>query len=461
MSDAHSGAAMTLVIVGAGFSGALTAVHLLRAAGDHPLRLLLIEQRMRMARGLAYATSDDNLLLNVPVGNMSALADEPEHFLNYCRAIDPSINAGSFVSRRIYGDYLERTLQQAERDSPRTLTRLHGEAVAVRRDTGSHRFQIELADRRFIDADRVVLALGYSGCNRIDAPGADHLVGDGWSQEAVAAIDGSRPVVIVGSGLTAIDTAFRLTSRNDDCQLLMVSRRGHLPRGHRTRPHPPAVGDFPTYLRAIPPTALAHLRAIRKEVAQRTSGDGDWRDVINELRPYTPELWQRLPLEQRRHFLRHLAGYWDTHRHRLAPLAAQRLHAMLQRGQLQVLAGRIHGVQRQHDGVRIEIRERSSGDIRVVDAAMAINCTGPNYDLDGATTPLLAQLRDDGYLRADPLKMGLQIDDAYRVIGRDGDAIDGLHYIGPMLRARYWEATAVPELRVHARNLAQTLRNSR
>ncbi len=465
MSDAHSDAAMTLVIVGAGFSGALTAVHLLRAAGGHPLRLLLIERRTRMARGLAYSTSDDNLLLNVPVGNMSALADEPNHFLDYCRAIDPSINAGSFVSRRIYGDYLERTLQQAERERPRTLTRLHGEAVAIRRGNssrandsfrlnGSHRFEIELADRSRVSADRVVLALGYSGSNRLDASVADHLVGDGWNPQTIAAIDGGRPVLIVGSGLTAIDTAFRLTSRNDDCRLLMVSRRGHLPRAHRTRPQPPPASAFPAYLQAIAPTARAHLRAIRAEVARRA--DGNWRDVINELRPYTPELWQRLPSAQRRQFLRHLAGYWDIHRHRLAPLAAQRLHAMLRRGQLQVVAGRIRSVQRQHDGVRVEIRERG-GDLRIVDAAAAINCTGPNYDIDAATAPLIAQLRDDGYLRADALKMGIDVDDDSRVIGRDGRAVDGLHYIGPMLRARYWEATAVPELRVHARNLARRL----
>ncbi len=457
MSNAGPGAAMRVVIIGAGFSGALTAVQLLRAAGSRPLQLLLIERRARMARGLAYSTSDDNLLLNVPAGNMSALADEPTHFLDYCRAIDPSIDPGSFISRRIYGDYLVWTLRQAERDSAVPLTRLHGEAVAVRRLQSPSSFAVELADGQVVGANRVVLAHGYSACKPLLLNGTASTIDDGWEQQTIESDDDNLPIVIIGSGLTAIDTAFRLTSRNDTCKLLLVSRRGHLPRSHRTRPHPPAASEFPAYLQSIPLTALAHLRAIRHEVALRTGSGGNWRDVINELRPYTPELWQHLPPPQRSRFLVHLATYWDIHRHRLAPIAAQRLRSMQQRGQLQIVAGRIRSIATAGNRVQVEIRERATGNTRALTAAAVINCTGPNFDIDNSATALIAQLRDDGYLCADSLKMGLQIDDAYRPIGRDGNAIDGLHYLGPMLRARYWEAMAVPELRVHARALAQRI----
>ena len=44
-----------------------------------------------------------------------------------------------------------------------------------------------------------------------------------------------------------------------------------------------------------------------------------------------------------------------------------------------------------------------------------------------------------------------------RVITGSGTPSAGLYYIGPWLRARDWESTAVPELREHATNLAQTL----
>lgn len=87
--------AATIAIVGGGYSGALTAVHLLRHhQALRPLKVLLIEPRLHAARGLAYSIWDDSMLLNVPAGNMSALADDPAHFLHYCRALDPSLNGG-------------------------------------------------------------------------------------------------------------------------------------------------------------------------------------------------------------------------------------------------------------------------------------------------------------------------------------------------------------------------------
>src|SRR5262249_39878605 len=100
-----------IAIVGAGLCGAGTAADGLRRAGP-ATRLVLLERQAPEARGLAYRTWDDNLLLNVPAGNMSALADAPGHFVDFCASIDPAFNPGSFISRRIYGDYLRDTLEQ-------------------------------------------------------------------------------------------------------------------------------------------------------------------------------------------------------------------------------------------------------------------------------------------------------------------------------------------------------------
>jgi uncharacterized NAD(P)/FAD-binding protein YdhS len=55
------------------------------------------------------------------------------------------------------------------------------------------------------------------------------------------------------------------------------------------------------------------------------------------------------------------------------------------------------------------------------------------------------------------LKLGLDVDADYRVIGRGGTAAPDVYYIGPMLKARYWEAIAIPELRGHAVKLARIL----
>jgi uncharacterized NAD(P)/FAD-binding protein YdhS len=107
--------------------------------------------------------------------------------------------------------------------------------------------------------------------------------------------------------------------------------------------------------------------------------------------------------------------------------------------------------------VNIGIRVRGVGKLRHLQVGHVINCTGPNYDIRLVTTPLIAQLRDEGYLQQDPLKLGFDVNEYYQVLNAQGLAARDLYYVGPMLKARYWEAIAVPELRVHARRLAEIL----
>jgi uncharacterized NAD(P)/FAD-binding protein YdhS len=451
-----------IFIIGGGFSGTLTAVHLLREARPGQLRVTLIEQHRRAARGLAYRIWDDSMLLNVPAGNMSALADEPGHFLAYCRDIDPAFNEGSFVPRRLFGDYLEHTLQVAERASRTPFTRIRAQAVAVRRKQASPLLQIELDDGVTRQADQVVLALGHLGAQPLhfaDAlAGSSRYIGNPWDYAAMDQIPAGGPVVVLGTGHTAIDALFRLTSRDDERKVFLLSRRGLLPKGHRTLPQPPPTTTFPGYLEDLPPTTFAYLRAIRRQVRLRQRQGCNWRDVVNALRPHTPEIWRRLPEMERRRFLSRVGPWWDIHRHRLAPTAYRRLRGMLASGQAAVVAGQVLQMHEHGPGVRVIVRPRGGSEAREWDVAAVVNCTGPDYDIDRLTaSPLVAQLRDEGYVRADPLHIGIDVDAGYHVVGADGLKVSGLHYVGPMLRARYWEAIAVPELRRHAHNLARHL----
>jgi uncharacterized NAD(P)/FAD-binding protein YdhS len=45
-----------------------------------------------------------------------------------------------------------------------------------------------------------------------------------------------------------------------------------------------------------------------------------------------------------------------------------------------------------------------------------------------------------------------------QLLDSNGAGQPDLYYIGPLLKADLWEATAVPELRVHASQLAATIR---
>lgn len=453
----------TIAIIGAGFSGTLTAVNILRTSQSHDLRVVLIEQAPVHARGLAYRSRDDNHLLNVPAGNMSALVDEPDHFVSYCQNIDPALNAGSFISRRLYGEYLQNTLEDAETHHPGVLEKITDEAIAVCPDASGNTFRVALASGSSLNATQVVLALGHFPPRPPAAvPEAlyRHIV-DPWDFTTLDSLDPDKPVVILGTGHTAIDALFRLTSCNTTRKVVLLSRRGLLPHGHRFNPSPPCTSDYPAYLAGLPPTIRAYTRALRREAARREADGGNWRDVINELRPHAARLWQGLPESEQRRSLRGVATYWDIHRHRLAPVATRRLERLLESGQVERIAGQVAGLDMYGANLRVQIKERHQAHARSLDIGAIVNCTGPNYDLSALSLPLVTQLGETGLIQQDRLKLGLLVDDDYRVIGAHNETVPGLFYIGPMLKARYWEAIAVPELRQHAYQLARNLTRPR
>ena len=449
----------SIAIIGGGFAGTATAIHLLRASLGERLQLYVVEQRTRLGRGLAYSIWDDNYVLNVPAGNMSLYADEPDHFVHFCQQTDPAYGPASFISRRLFGDYIEQELQQAAKNSRSYFEPVFAEATAVRpqRQGG---MQIEFANRPPLQVDSVVLATGHLDSTppvpALSALPPHTYINDPWQVGAFDGFSAAEPVAIIGTGHTAVDVLFTLTGRYDARRVLMLSRHGLLSHPHRVQTRLKAPKGFPEFLDRCNPSVLSYARAIREQVRRGEELGVDWRDIIGRLRPYTAEIWQRLPVAERRRFLRRLVAYWDIHRHRLAPTAHHRLCAMIQRGNVEVTSARITDCRPCDDGVQLLLKAPQDQN-RTVVVKRVINCTGPNYDLSRSARPLFRQLLGEGHVRADPLRIGLDMAADYGVIGRDGRPATAISYIGPMLKARYWEAIAVPELRVHAQLLANRL----
>jgi uncharacterized NAD(P)/FAD-binding protein YdhS len=249
-----------------------------------------------------------------------------------------------------------------------------------------------------------------------------------------------------------VDLAIALRDSGHKGIIHVVSRHGLFPH-----PHKP-VTPYPAFLK--PETAPKNIRALLRLVRQQLQPDRpsevNWRAVIDSLRPITQQLWQSLPLEEKRRFLRHLRPYWEVHRHRAAPKIMEAIAELQQSKQLLVHKGRIQTYRETSAGVEVLIRHQQAKDV-IVQVSRVINCTGPECDYRKFQHPLIANLLQQGSIRPDPLALGLDVATNGALVSTNGATSELLSTLGPPRKGFLWETTAVPEIRVQAFALAQDL----
>ncbi|HUQ11021.1 MAG TPA: FAD/NAD(P)-binding protein [Steroidobacteraceae bacterium] len=451
-----------VAIIGAGFSGTALAIQLLRVASSTPLKITLIDPREEIGAGIAYAARDYPYPLNVSAGQMSLDTSRPHDFLDHVNAQGIHAAAGDFLPRQVYGEYLRARFHAARATAPAHVSCTHHRASAMqlRRAGSQPGWELWLDDGKALRADDVVLALGNPppACpSALEPIAASHrYVRDPWSITAPSG-DEIQSVLLLGSGLTMIDAALRLAALRPRVRHIHVlSRHGWLPQSQATTPRPTRLPKVREALDAARGSVLELSRALRVQAREVEAAGGDWREVFTLARPEIASQWHALDATQRTRFQRHARALWDVHRHRVpaGPLAA--VHSLSRRGVLEVHAGRILEANAADDAVEVIWRPRGSQRTRAWLVDRVVNCTGPGRVSQHAD-PLVQSLLSNGLMRTDALDVGIDVDHDGRVIARDGRAIERLYYIGPWLRARDWEATAVPELRQQALALAELL----
>ena len=439
-----------VAIVGAGFSGTLQAINLLRHDGPSAT---LIERAPVPGEGLAYGAAYPDHVLNVRAANMSALPDDPDHFVRWLAENGEGDAGATFVQRVTYGAYLRDLLAKALASGGGRLKVVHGDVTDVVRSGDGAR--VSLADGATIEADTAVLAVGNLPPH--DPPGFadaglsdERYKSDPWDRSVPLGLSDDDTLLLIGTGLTMVDIALLLDSSGFKGRIVALSRRGLVPHRHDSPgPMVPKLAERPV----APPSDLV------RRVRERGDAIG-WRNAVDELRPYTQAMWANGSDADRARFLRHLRPWWDVHRHRLAPSVADRLAAMQARGQLEIVAGKTISAIEHAGGIDVSWRRRGSDSPETLTAQRIINCTGPQGDLTRTIEPLLATLYQRGVIRPDPARLGLDVDSRAQTIAADGTSNDWLYALGPMTRGAFWEIVAVPDIRQQTWNLARRLSNA-
>jgi uncharacterized NAD(P)/FAD-binding protein YdhS len=425
-------------VIGAGASGTLQALHLLREGVE---RVTLIEREREPGRGVAYGTRRPEHLLNVTANRMIVFPDDPGHFARWFT--ERGGEAEDYAPRMLFGDYV----QELMREAVDRLEVVAGDAVEVA-DGPVQR--VSLADGRVVEADAVVLALG--NLRPATPPGIDPTslnglyVDDPWFGGIVDGLGEGDTVLLLGTGLTAIDAALTLDAEGFRGRIFGLSRRGLAPRAHLKRD---TVSDSPE---PYPSRIGALLPAVRRRGAEI-----GWREAVHELRPLTQQLWSGASLEERRCFIRHLRPWWDVHRHRIAPAVAERIETMEREGRLSFSAGKIVSAEAGEGAARVSWRPRGQDRVEALNVQRIVNCTGPDLNIASCGDRLLGALLTAGRVRADACRLGVEVDMESRVIARDGAASERLAAIGPITRGAFWESIAVPDIAVQAQAVARRL----
>jgi uncharacterized NAD(P)/FAD-binding protein YdhS len=450
-----------IAIVGAGFCGTITAVNLLRESHVEPLRILLID-RDPHARGTAYAAHPHPYLLNVPAGRMSALSSDPLDFLHFAQRIEPKVTAEDFLPRAVYGDYLQETLAAAERSAPAhvRLERVRGAVCSLDLAGPDDSFVLGFQDGREITATEVVLALGNPPPAQLRGAtalrGSTRIVEDPWSKSEPFRDDDT--VLVVGTGLTMADIVVSaMQTGRGPARVYAISRHGLVPPRQTAFRNAHSEFDPLPLLHAASFSMHRLFRQVRQICREAEQRGGDWREAITFVRSLVPRLWSRLPVRERKRFLRHVRVYWDIHRHRLPVSTRDAIDELRDKQRLVVRAGHVLLLQPNADRVRVTWQPRGQDRPATLLVDRVINCTGPDYRCESSRDPLVHDLMTKGLIQPDGLATGLRTTPTGLVLNALGRPTRGLYYVGPLLRADHWEATAVHELREHAKNLAQQL----
>ncbi len=437
-----------IAIIGAGFTGTSLAVALSETLPT-PSAISLIDARGTFGPGLAYGASDPCCVVNSPAAKISVFGDRPGHFAEWLAKHEPEVAAAhrdGFVPRAVYGRYLQDVLEAAISRSDIAISRVWAQVIAIERE-GS-RYRLRLSAGQSLVANVVAFCTGY-GPPASRSDGGDRVVTDPWG-DWVDRVDPSDRVVFRGSGLTMVDQALRLQSRGHRGPVTAVSRRGLLPRGHTREPVAArSLGEAPAGLRPA-------LRAVRGAVAAEGQRGGDWRSLIDGLRPAVQALWRHLPPAEQAMFLRHLRPYWDVHRHRTAPAVGEWVQGELASGRLAVRAGRIIGADPGPAGVGVVLRARHAQHDERIEAEWYVDCAGTDAAI-GAGVLDWSLLGMGVAGRSDDDRVAMRIADGATLVDGRGEPVRGLYALGPPGRGRLWEITAIPEIRDQVQEVAMRI----
>lgn len=425
-----------VLIVGAGLAGTATAIRLLCFA-RRPLEIVLLERRADYrCAGLAYHRNGNpwNHVFNIQAGRMSAFREDVLDFVRWTNHeadrrdwpapwAEYEFTEQGPAPRRIFQDYLTDRLAQARREACDGVRLLEadGEAIDIAacgagfevtvRRPGAHRLEPgQGPEPAGLFADHVVLATGLElrrAAFSAAVLGHPSFVRNPYSAAGIRKLERLPPgasVAIVGSVLSAYDSAAHLLRRGHAGAIHLISRTGTM---FRTYPddHEHGVLQLPCPTSLLEPYRhreefLDRVRTEWKAACETVGREHPQTDpavvaerVTKAWEPYLSEALARIPSAE----LRRLLDEFSTLIAALRVCAVEYTMSVIEQamqpadGRVRLVIGRVEAIA-PTDSNRLAVTVAGPGAWHEVEADLVVSNFGREPDYERVEHPLWRSL---------------------------------------------------------------------
>lgn len=452
-------------IIGGGFTGIILAVQLIKQS-TQGLSITIVNENNQFGLGIAYNPYSKYHLLNVVAGKMSVFREESNHFVNWLITQPEYQNSKeellkkSFMPRHIYGRYLMDTWAEYKviaKEKGVVINEIVGRATQLK--VSENEIEVALENNIKLQFNKCILATGNQLPGNPKVPNSSFFKSPNyfqnpWSIDSVLGLKETDDVLIVGNGLTMVDTVLGLLEQGFGGRIFSLSRHGYGIFPHRESEVSFAIESVEELTHMSLLELVKFVNYHRKEL--RSKGVSV-EAVVDALRPYTQEIWKNFTINERKLFMSRFRHLWGVARHRIPLPIHDKIQQLRTEGKLHILSGKIVDFSENGNLNRVTYTDKN-GIINSLDVARVINCTGPESDLGKLDGDFLHSAFNYQIISQDELKLGISTDiKTFRVKKSDGNSYPNLYTIGTNLKGELWESTAVNELRTQAQNLAERL----
>lgn len=464
----RTGTRPRVLVVGAGLAGTATAIRLLHFA-RRPLEIVLLERRPDYrSAGVAYHRDGNpwDHVFNIQAGRMSVFREDVLDFVRWAnqeadrRDWPAHWAAREFTEqgpapRRIFQDYLDDRLAEAARESRPGVDLVEADGEALDMDASGRGFEVTVShlsaegldhlrpgpypDTQVLGTDHVVLATGLELKEppfAAEVAGHPAFVRNPYSASGVGKLTrlpSDATVVIVGSALSAYDSAGMLLRNGHTGRIHLVSASGTIfrtyPAAHEhgvlRLPRPGLLlepyrnrEEFLARVRTAWRTACATVRDNHPAIASAIVSER----VAKAWEPYLPEAIERIPTGELRSLLDEFA----------TTIAASRVgavehtmgiieHAMRPPdGPVELVLGKVRAITPAPFG-RLLVSVVAQRENHTVEADLVISNFGRESDYSKVAQPLWRNLLRKGIAAPHGRTgRGLEVDACGTLLGADG-----------------------------------------